>query len=355
MAKAKREVVQIDKPVEPALVRPPGLIFGHEVKTENIEWEWDGRILRGEVNMIDGVKNVGKSSLLAKIAATIANGDKFPGDRKAGKPGTCLWFTTEERFAKAVKRRFALNGGEENQIATFDVSSIDESERIILPGCVDRLIDTLRWMKARVFCLDPFDSLAHPNANLYDGNQARRYTESMMEACHATGATCICVRHPRKGTKGAAIEHGAGSMQVNNVARMVCRADFHPNDDGSRIFSTVTTNFGDPPKGYIYSIQGTLEKLGVIVWEKETPLTVSQIIEENEEAGEMDEKVDATTLLKNLLKDRDVEANIIDELGGKAMISKRALRYAKKKLGIRSKFLKGKKGDNSKWLWLRLT
>jgi len=331
---------------------PPGLTNGDEGADDKIEWHWPGRIMKGEVNLIDGRKGQGKSTMMCDFAVRITSGKPFPGQRKSSLPGACLWFGSEENFNKAIKPRFVALGGNPKSIFTVDPSKLDGSERIYLPGAVDLLEAHIRYTGCKILVVDPFTALANPLADFNNPSFARMYMETLRDLCHAHRMTILVNRHFRKSTVGCAIEHGLGSIQIVNVCRVVLRVDEHPQDRDVKILSTVATNYGEIPPPVSFHLEKATASLARVEWGKVLDLTMDEIMQPDEDAGGRDERTDATTLLIGILKSGKKTFEVIEKECKRAGVSLRTIRTAKAKLKIKSQRVSKGNGGDGFYYWL---
>jgi len=325
---------------------PPiaGLMCAADGKDERIEWEWTGRIMANATNIIDGNKGVGKSTLLATMAATISEGKKFPGERKACVPGNVLWFSAEESFMAAVKPRFVAAGGDAAKLFRIDNAGLHYRDMMLLPEAEDLFISTVHHLQIRVVVCDPFTAILEHGLSQNDSQQMRAYLESMAIIADKCRCTFLLVRHFRKGSTATHTHLGMGSVAIGAVTRICLSADIDPRDESKRLLSTAATNFGSTPKPIAYTLEDGGGDIAVIKWGKVADLSLDEIREGIEDAGSKDERVDAVNLLKALLKDGERCFEDIQEEAERAGVSIRTIRTAKAKLKCTTHRKKGSKG-----------
>jgi hypothetical protein len=83
-----------------ARIRPAELTKLGDLKMEKIDWIWNGWIARGEVCLIAGVPEAGKTTCSLSIAAIFSSGGRWPDETLAKVGNIIIW--TGEDTAKTV-------------------------------------------------------------------------------------------------------------------------------------------------------------------------------------------------------------------------------------------------------------
>ncbi|MEO8009976.1 MAG: AAA family ATPase, partial [Betaproteobacteria bacterium] len=194
-----------------------GLVNGSQVKVEKIAWAWPGMVVRNALNLIDGHKGTGKSSVMATIAATLCTGKKLPESKSIGAKGSCLWFGSEEHFGGPVVARWKANGGTAASIHTIADNAGNGSGRLIMPYQEDRLREIIFRTRARCVVIDPYTALGDLSLDTRHEQSSRLYLESLARVAHEEHVTVLISRHMRKGRSGSLLEHGLGSVAISAV------------------------------------------------------------------------------------------------------------------------------------------
>lgn len=330
--KPKAEEPKIDLPPELASL----LVNAENMGTTKRSWLWEGRIMEKRINLIQGWKGAGKSTLCAAIASTAINGYMYPfQDKRPKAGGTCLWLTTEEDVEEDVKPRWDANGGFMKDLWTFD----PEKEKHLfpkLPGDVVTMSRMLKALNVRVLILDPLSSLANSECDLSKPQSARAYMEALKHLCDHAGITVILIQHLRKGKAGNAIEAGMNSIEIVNVARSVLRADKHPTNPDLFILSSVAVNGAKKPLPITYELFSEPGEAPSVGWKDVADISLEEILAGGADEGEKDEALDAKTLLLSLLKDGPKPAKDIIKAARDSGVGERTLRKAKASLNIGS-------------------
>lgn len=351
MAKAKSKAVAQPTQDEERFVLPAWVKFGSQIREERVEWDWHGRILRSSLNLIDGDKGNGKSTVATSIAVALCSGRKLPGERKPGRKGRCLWIGSEERGSIHIKPRWIAQGGNPDDIVTIDCAACREEDAFIMPGDEETISRTCREIGARVVVVDPYSSLAAPSLSLVESRSARRLQESWLHVAHSADVTVIQLRHLTKDRTRSALNAGEGSPQVAAAARVLMRVDPIQDREKEWYLSTVITNWGSPVLPVEYKIRGEEGAAGTLTWGKVADVPLDQIMQGVGDAGEQDAGREADRFLRLMLKSGAVAYKELEEKGVESGLTRSMLRSAKVRCGIQQRFKRsGNKGKgHSEW------
>lgn len=348
---AKKKAKAETEGEQPGSLAELGVLGGHQAKGEGIAWDWPFMVVRNALNLIDGRPGVGKSSVMAHIAAKLCNGERLPEARSVGPKGSCLWFGSEESFGGSVVPRWVANGGDRRQIHTVSDSSTAGGGRLVLPYQEDRLREIVRRTGTRVLVADPFTSLADVTLSTKDDQSTRFYLESLVRVAHQESVTVLVARHLRKGRAGGLLEHGLGSVAIAAVSRSVLRVERDPSDPSVCYFCCVKGNYGRAPGVVPYTLEPKPGNVFKATFAKRIDTELDEVLDGDLEADERDTLADAKGLLRGALKGGPVDAKVILEEARKAGIGERTLRKAKAELKVRSKRISAGKGTPGSWQW----
>ncbi len=125
-----------------------------DVKTRRIYWDWNNRIPRRELVIVEGESGVAKSTLIADISARITRGGvELPDDPHNRAPGWFVTLSAEDDGAAIVKPRLVAAGADLARCpilyATGDTLRVDGEDvhEMRLPDDVDQVADWLRWIR----------------------------------------------------------------------------------------------------------------------------------------------------------------------------------------------------------------
>jgi len=328
-----------------------GLIHGGQVKTERIAWDWPGMVVRNAINLIDGHKGTGKSSVMASIAAALSSGRRLPEAKTVGPKGTCLWFGSEENFGGSVASRWVANGGDKKAIYTVGAQGYGSDGRLIMPHQEERLREIVQRARVRVLVVDPYTALGDVSLDTRHEQSTRGYLESIGRIAHELSVTVLLSRHLRKGRSGSLLEHGLGSVQIAAVCRSVLRVERDEQNPSVCFLAAVACNHGKAPGVIPYTLEEKEGSVFVTKFGKRQDREIDEVLEGAEEPDERDASADARALLTAALASGGVDATVILEEAMKNGIGTRTLRKVKAEMRIVSKRMKTGKGVPAKWQW----
>lgn len=347
----RKKPLQMPVQPMPEPVEDLGIVCGAHVKAQKITFAWPGMVLRHALNLVDGVKGTGKSSVIACLAATICNGKRLPESKTSGPKGSCLWFGSEEDFGGSVVQRWRINGGNPKDIHTVSGSANEGPGRLMLPCQEERLRQIVRRVCARVIVCDPFSALAECGFDTRHEQSTRLYLESLGRIAHEERVTVLLARHLKKSRSGSILDQGLGSVAIAATCRSVLRVERSQKDESVCFLACVAGNHGRATGVVPYTLE---EKPGYVFAAKFKPrqdTALEEVIEGDDEVDEIDAMADAMTMLQAVLKNGPVDAKVIIKEANDHAIGMRTVRKAKKKLGINSRRKGGGKGVAGNWVW----
>jgi putative DNA primase/helicase len=249
-------------PIGGQLGRPlrTALITMEDLKMEATDWLWDGSIARGEIHLIAGAPESGKTTTALSFASTLSRGGYWP-DETSAKAGNVVIWTGEDNPAKTIKPRLMQMGADPKKIFIVQ-GKRDESGKLIpfnpatdlpsleataqdIPGGVDMLI------------IDPIVSVV--GGKVDNGNNAghREKLQPLVDFSKGINCAVVGITHFTKGTAGKdPVERVTGSLAFAAVARVVFAAAKNRKEDPERVFVMAKNNLAPLAGGYGYSIVG---------------------------------------------------------------------------------------------------
>lgn len=331
---------------------PPveGLERGDTTKIVNSEWDWQDRILSHSINLLEGRKGCGKSSMCATICAHFAGGSPLPGTQ-APIPSPVIWCGAEESWQSVILPRLVSAGCHPGLCMRIRMSNADGSpRRLTLPSGTPELVKLIKASGARCLVLDPFGSMADPDIDLKVEQLARYYLERLADALEECRCTGILTRHLRKGNTGDVLDAGMGSVAIGNTARVILRCDKHPTEDTLQVLSVVASNYGARPPSLTYKLKPC--GLGVKVdWQGESKLSADVLAEGRGSSADRDECKDAIILLRGMLENGPREAKALISEARVCGVGERTLRKAKAEAGVTSERRSAGGGGDGSWYW----
>ncbi len=312
-----------------------------EVQPEELEWLWPGRIPLGKITILDGDPGLGKSTMVADLAARISTGRPLPGEQGGRGCENVVLITHEDGLGDTVRPRLDAAGANVER-----VFATGPSFHPTIPEDIDEIGKIVHDKRARLLVIDPLFEYLDPRTDAFRDHHVRTALAPLGNLAARTGVAVLLVRHLRKSGGASALYRGGGSIGIIGVARSGLLLAKDPNDDGHRVVASVKSNLGPPPPSLSWRFRGGKEQ--GIEWLGEVSVTADQLVnlpvDSPEEGGALQQ---AAKFLGELLAPGPVPANDVFAEAEAAGISKPTLRRAADRLGVQ----RSKSGFCGNWNW----
>jgi AAA domain len=334
-----------------------------DIKPEKIDWLWEQRLPLGKVVLVAGEGGLGKSMVLARIAATVSRGGEWPCGEGRSPVGSIIILSAEDDAADTIVPRLmaakadclkvhileAVRREDDNGHRTFNLQ-IDLPE---LEKKIEELGDVL------LVNIDPITSYlgrvdSHKNAEL------RSVLEPLGKMAATQHITVIANTHLSKASGGSANSRVIGSVAFVNHARAAFIITADPEDSGKRLFIPSKTNLGKPRDGLAYRIADTAlpGPEGSVIWAphvkwEDAPVTLSAdqalaaMVGDAEGRNALEE---AKQFLLEVLREGPEAQKEIKRQAEEAGFAWRTVRRAKDLLGVEVR-REGGIGERGRWIW----
>jgi putative DNA primase/helicase len=236
------------------------LISLEDLKMEPTDWAWAGWLARGQLHLIAGVPEAGKTTIALKLAATQSSGGLWPDGTKA-EPGNVLIWTGEDDPARTIKPRLVAMGADLSKVLIVKAKRDNDGKLITFDPSMDLPALALRAKEmpggVDMLSVDPIVSVI--GGKVDNGNNAghREKLQPLVDFGEEMKCVVIGITHFTKGTIGKnPIDRVTGSLAFGAVARIVLAATKNASGDPERMFLMAKNNLGPPRGGYGYSIVG---------------------------------------------------------------------------------------------------
>ena len=309
------------------------VIAAKDVKPKAVEWLWEGRLEKGTTAFIQGGKAAGKSTWLRAIAAYVTGGPLLPGMKGRKKAvGDVLYFAGEQSLESIVIPGLKAAGADMARVHCSDRQNGGQNQLRLTRDCdkLDRLIRKLNVALViidPIFCfLDSFANLEGPTTPIRD------FMGEVSDVAARTNAVILMARNITKGPHRSALDSGRGGGELGNAARSVLHVDELPNP-GNYALAVVHANASAlvPAIGYQFQSKG-----GSVIPDVKGWLSITA----DELAGGEDAELERTLLdhakaiIKQMLKDGEVNSKSVKAIGEGCLISSRTMMRAAKELGV---------------------
>ncbi len=231
------------------------VVTAADVKAEPIDWLWEGRIPFGQLTIVEGDPDQGKSFVTIDLAARLSSGVPMHGCDTPASPSAAIFVSIEDHLAQVVRPRVEAAGADLSRIHFVRMMRADDEGRTSIsptlsPAGLAQLEGVIRWAGARLLVIDPLMAYIPADIDSHKDQDVRGVLTELARIAERTGAAIILLRHLVKGG-GSKKHRGSGSIGILGAARVVYVAE---GTDGWRELSPVKFNIGPKPASVRYRI-----------------------------------------------------------------------------------------------------
>lgn len=332
------------------------LVLGSTIIPESISWLWDGWLPLGKLVIFAGQPGTGKTTVMMAVASTTTTGGRLPDGSTTAAGSVVIW-SGEDGIADTLVPRLVAMGADMNKIYFVTGTgrvSFDPSKDMPHLSAQIKLVPDVRLV-----IIDPVVSAisgdSHKNA------EVRKGLQPLVDLGADTGACIVGISHFNKsgGNTSNPLDLISGSIAFAAVARVVLGAAklTAPDEEHghSRIFCRIKSNIGPDEDGIGYDLR--MEPLtgqpgieaSTVLWGQyvtgHSRDLLSQAAPEDSNPKANTRASEAQEFLKEILSGGAIAQKTVEEEAGKAGISEKTLRRAKKDLSVMSK------KNFSGWVW----
>lgn len=337
------------------------LICASNLEPESVNWLWPNWLAAGKFHILAGAPGTGKTTIALNLAATITVGGQWPGGGLC-EPGNVLIWSGEDdpkdtllprllaHFADRERIYFISGVFEQNKPRAFDPSRDMHSlyEKALNIGGVKMII------------IDPIANVI--SGDSHKNGEVRRDLQPLVELGQKLKAVILGISHFNKGSAlmRDPLERVTGSIAFGALARIVLVTSKLTDVNGNekRILVRAKSNNGPDGGGYYYQIEQA-KLIGYedifssrIIWGEQAEGTSQELLIDKNNQDTLNKNSafsEAISFLKDILSERAVPKNEIDNKARDAGIKDITLRRAKNFLKIRT--IHEGYGLGSIWKW----
>lgn len=311
------------------------------VEPSRTSWLWEGRIPSGALTILAGRQGLGKSTLLAKLAADLSRGD-LPGDRQ-GQKSTVLVVTFEDDIAATSTPRHIAAGADMDCVVALELIEDGKPDLVSVPGDLELIKKTAIEYKAAAILIDPLMAALPGSIDSHRDQDVRRTLAPLAQLAADADLAVVAVLHLRKGAATEALDRVSGSVAFTAAARSVLafgRAEDEDEDASGRVLAHAKSNLGPLAPSLAFHIES------VTIDHKGMKIPTSMLVLDGEtdfEAGELlspvtDDRTEidvAGNWLKDHLGDGEWHPTAdVQEAAKGDEIAKRTLQRAANRIGV---------------------
>jgi putative DNA primase/helicase len=310
---------------------------------ERPRWLWPQRIPLGNLTLLAGEPQAGKSYLTLDLAARVSRGGPWPGAGVDGNatslqqlgPGSVLMVCIEDSWRDTVCPRLEALGADMSKIRPASVGlGLAPSDR------VEFLFNDLYNVRdCRLIVIDPISVFMNELGGT-SGSRGRKLVYSLAEGIRSRATALVMVTHLRAG-KGKALHLASGSDALVRAARSVWLLGNDPVDSDRRIFLPIKNNLAPLAGGLAFALESVGDgEFARLQWDDEpVPMSADDFLSDaaKQQTPPRDHRLcKAVDWLQEVLRDASQPAGEIQRRAKTCGISYGTLRRAFDELGVES-------------------
>lgn len=311
-----------------------------DVKPEQVQWLWAGRIPVGKLVTLDGDPGLGKSTLALEIAATVTTAGVWPDGTDCERPGSVLLLSAEDGLADTVRPRLDAAGADVTMVhAVEGVPTVSSDGEITLrpPTLADvhALELAVADTGARLIVVDVIMSFLPSGTDSHRDQDVRAVLGRLAGLADRTGCSVLLLRHLNKAAGRDPLYRGGGSIGIVGAARSGLLVAADPDDPERRVLASVKSNLGPPPDSLAYRLVGTDMGVARVQWEGSTGHSAADLLRPRDSDDEAESRNEAERWLEDyLLVSGGATSKDTKRAAAKDGIAERTLHRARQKLGV---------------------
>jgi hypothetical protein len=341
------------------------------VTPERVEYHWKPYVPKGRPVAIEGDPGVGKSSLIAKIAAHITSGQAFPNlydgvppPRDFPPQNICL-LTSEDDPADTLVPRIVVNGGDPSRVFLINGWAQPDGEKgIVTMQDLTLLRQALEEYEPALLVFDPMQSFFGRGVDMNHANDTRPILDAVAMLCKEYDCTPLYVRHIGKTQRAKALHAGLGSIDITGNMRSVLFLGQDPDNKERRIIAHSKINNARLGPSMAYLVRTveieicTADGGSVLVeaprldWDGRSELSADDLAAPPEVDEEDTSALDqAREFLAELLKDGAMLYDEVLKAMKQSGIALKTLKRAKPLAGVKSRRRPVAETSSKDWPW----
>ena len=225
-----------------------------------IPWMWKYYLAFGNLTLLVGDPEQGKSLVALSLAACVTTGSNWPnGDINDIPPGQVLMLTSEDEASYVVKPRFMVAGGDANNL--FRLVFRDAGRAF----CIEKDLDELTKAKdlfpdLRLIIIDPVFEFTELDQN--NNQEARQVLLKLKAWAEKNDAAILGIIHYNKKTDVLGADRVAGAKAITAVPRFVYCVEGHPGSNIRHLIKVKSNLAASTQPTIDFEVEGVDRKIG---------------------------------------------------------------------------------------------
>jgi hypothetical protein len=214
------------------------LIKASTVTGRIVHWLWPGHLACGELEILTGIPDIGKSQIHCFMVACITKGRDWPDGAKGMPPRSVVMLTAEDNMAHTLIPRLTAAGANLDRVNILNRIHKDNRDRMfLLQEDVEELEQILRDNPdIALVTIDPITAYLGGGKH-FDSHRAtdvRNQLGPLKDLAERTGCGFSAITHPAKRPGAKALDHYIGSQAFIAAPRLghIAIPEFEEGADG---------------------------------------------------------------------------------------------------------------------------
>lgn len=226
------------------------------ITPERTRWAWAGRIPLGAVTLVAGRQGLGKSTLIASLAADLSRG-QLDGEL-AGEPCGVMLVSYEDHPRSTTVPRLMAAGADLERVLVLTAEEDGRPDLVSVPGDLERIASAAVDSGARLLAIDPLVAALGGGIDAHRDQDVRRALAPLAQLAEEADLAVLAAIHLRKGGASEALDRVSGSIAFTAAARSVLAfgRTAEDDEDPGRVLAAAKSNLGPLAASLAYRIEG---------------------------------------------------------------------------------------------------
>jgi hypothetical protein len=212
------------------------LVRASAVVRRAVQWWWPGHLARGELEILTGIPDIGKSQIHCSYVATMTTGRDWPNKAKGPPACDVVMLTAEDNTAHTVCPRLAAAGADLDRVHILSKIRKDNKNRMFM---LQEDLDVLEHILASnpnigLVTIDPITAYLGGKLDSHRATDVRNQLgplKDLAERCHVAFSA---ITHPAKRPGTRALDHYICSQAFIAAPRLghIAIPEFEEGEDG---------------------------------------------------------------------------------------------------------------------------
>jgi hypothetical protein len=309
-----------------------------EITPRLVEWLWPGRLALGELSLLEGDPDQGKSFVALDLCARLSAGRAWPDGTPAPAPAAAVFVSGEDSDETTLAPRLRALGADLTRVFLPDGRGGRPAAALCLPGHTSALEQIVARTAARLVVIDPVMHFFGREVNTWSDQGIRRALEPLGALARGHGCAVLLARHLNKAEGLRALYRGLGSVALVGACRSAWLIAEDAAGPGRRVLAQLKNNLGPPQPSLAFEVAQPEGGAAALNWLGPVAVTAEGLLGAARRRGRPPVQRRSTmTFLNELLAGGPMKVRDIWERTSKEGLSSDTVRNARKDLGICSR------------------